>query len=65
MWRRAVESSSRFTKADVNFSAENIGNWCYVVALLPCYSKEADLKQNDSIMQLMKVGLIAFIIANS
>ena len=31
VWRRAVESSSCFTKVDGNFSAENSGNWCYVV----------------------------------
>ena len=28
---RAVESSSRFTKDDGDFSVENGGNWCYVV----------------------------------
>ena len=49
MWRRAVESSSRYTKVDGDFSAENSGNGCYVV-------EKPILKGNNGIMQWMKVG---------
>ena len=35
------------------------------IAVLPCYSNEASLKQNDWILLWMKVGPIAFLVANS
>ena len=35
------------------------------MAVLPCYSKEADLKRNNGILRWMKVGPIAFFVSNS
>ena len=67
MWRKAVESLLRFVKVDGIFLVEKVetGVMLLVNSFLPYYSKEADLKQNNGILQWMQIGPIAFFVANS